>query len=759
MHILRYILIAFFSISSLGLFGQIRIGEWREHLPYQKAKSLVLGNEKVFCLTESGLFSYSLQDNEIVAYSKTKGLSEALISKIAWSELNQTLIVGYENGNLDLISEGQIYNISDIKRFSLFTSKTINSIITHEQTAYLGTDFGIVAVNLDKKEITDTYLIGNFGEQLIVNDLAIGEATIWAATNEGIFTANLSSSNLADFNNWNQQLALPNYEQECHQIELIGSEVFIARNLSESNGDFYRLSSGVWSNLSSNYQEIQSLRENEDKLYLVQKNEIDVVNTNGSQTSSLSVDNASELRDILLVDNRIFIADYQKSMCEVQGGTGSLIKPDGPESRDISNVFSVGDQTWAVDGGYDLAFNSLGNEAELYLFEDQVWTNYTEEVISELLGKFDLLNITSNKRDEFVVYVGSWGDGLFVFDNKEYQANWNFENSPLGTKGISGMDSDSEGNLWVLDANSSSGVKVLSTANEWTSLNYSALANKSNMRKILCLQNGDKWVLNGLGQTLFAFNENNSLSNTEDDAVSSFFVRDEDNSTISTQIYDIAEDEDGNIWLGTSDGVAIYSNPGNLFRAGSFFAYQPIISIDGSTQFLLGSEKVSSISVDGANQKWLGTENSGVFLVSENADEQLSHFTSENSPLPSNTIEKISVNPGTGEVFFVTDKGMVSYRGEVTQGTDSYNDLYVYPNPVRETYHGDIVVTGLMENSTVKITDISGNLVMDGKSGGGQFIWDGKNFKGSRVHTGVYLIFCSNSDGSKSKVIKLLFIH
>ncbi len=759
MSVLRNLFFLLFVLFSFTGYGQLRLGEWREHLPYQKASKLVKAGDRLYCLTESGLFSYSLQDNELVAYSKTSGLSESEISTVEWSENEQTLLVAYTNGNLDLISDGKITNLPDIKNFALVSDKRINSIAIRDGFAYLGTNFGIVVVNMVREEVADTYFIGSGGEQLEVNELAFSENEIWAATDRGVFSANWNAINLTDFNSWTLQNGIPDFQKECSHLKFLNGNPVVSRDLSETVSELYQYKTGVWSTFGSGFTKIYSLNNANDQLWVVQAEETQIFNSNGTQADVISSSNLQQMRDAYEYDGRTFVADWEQSLVEIIGGSLSVLKPDGPLSGNLTNVYSHGSDTWAVAGGYDNSFEGIDHKAELYQFHDQEWTNYTEKNTDAFIESTDLIAISANKRDQSLVYSASWGDGIFVFKDQQYLRNWDSGNSPLGTKGISGIDSDRDGNLWILDANSSSPIKVLTLENEWISLNYSALANRVNMKKILCLSNGDKWVLNNLGQSLFAFNENGTLANEDDDIVASFLIRDENNATISSQVYDVVEDEDGDVWLGTASGVAVYSNPGNLFRSGDFVAYQPIITIDGSAHFLLGSETVVSIAVDGANQKWLGTENSGVFLVSENADEQLAHFTNENSPLPSNNIQKISVNPSTGEVFFLTDKGMVSYKGGVTEGEESYNDLYVYPNPVRETYHGDIVVSGLMSESTVKITDIGGNLVMEGKSAGGQYIWDGKNFNGSRVHTGVYLIFCSNSDGSKSKVIKLLFIH
>jgi hypothetical protein len=190
--------------------------------------------------------------------------------------------------------------------------------------------------------------------------------------------------------------------------------------------------------------------------------------------------------------------------------------------------------------------------------------------------------------------------------------------------------------------------------------------------------------------------------------------------------------------------------------------YQPEIPRNDGTIYvdlLLSTEKINDIAVDGGNRKWIATEKSGVFLVSDDGKKEIRHFTEENSPLFSNNVLTLAVNDLTGEVFFGTDKGIVSYRGEATEATDDFGKVYVFPNPVREDFEGDITVTGLARDANVKFTDISGNLVYETTALGGQAVWDGRNFRGERVHTGVYLVFCTNRDGSRTRVTKLLFIH
>jgi len=152
-------------------------------------------------------------------------------------------------------------------------------------------------------------------------------------------------------------------------------------------------------------------------------------------------------------------------------------------------------------------------------------------------------------------------------------------------------------------------------------------------------------------------------------------------------VYSIAEDREGNIWVGTNKGPVVYYDPSVIFDNEEFNGYQPEIPRNDGTQFvdlLLSTEKINAIAVDGANRKWFATEKSGVFLVSDDGKKEIHHFTEENSPLFSNNVQTLAVNDKTGEVYFGTDKGIVSYRGEATEGGDDFENVYVFPNPVRE---------------------------------------------------------------------------
>jgi hypothetical protein len=198
-----------------------------------------------------------------------------------------------------------------------------------------------------------------------------------------------------------------------------------------------------------------------------------------------------------------------------------------------------------------------------------------------------------------------------------------------------------------------------------------------------------------------------------------------------------------------------------VFDDDYYFTRVKIARNDGTdiADYLLDKVQINCIAVDGANRKWLGTEGQGLYLVSADGTSTVYHFNNENSPLPSNVIWSIAIDPETGEVFVGTEAGLVSFRGSAIEGKTNLSSVYVFPNPVKPNYTGVITVTGLMENTQVRIADMSGNTLVKGKSQGGQFGWSGLTSSGKKASSGVYLVFCSSDDGLESEMCKFMIIR
>ena len=223
----------------------------------------------------------------------------------------------------------------------------------------------------------------------------------------------------------------------------------------------------------------------------------------------------------------------------------------------------------------------------------------------------------------------------------------------------------------------------------------------------------------------------------------------------SDNVYAVAVDHTGNVWVGTDAGIGVFYCPGNVFNGGCD-ATQIKVTLNGYVGYLFGMQTVRALAVDAANRIWVGTTE-GVWLISNDGQTTYLNFTTDNSPLPNNQITDISIDDATGEVFIGTLGGLVSYQGDaIGPSCTDCNSALVYPNPVKPDYNGPIAIKGLTDNAYVKITDVSGNLIFQGRANGTQMIWNGNGYNGNRAKSGVYLVFSSTDAGKERRVAKIL---
>ena len=300
-------------------------------------------------------------------------------------------------------------------------------------------------------------------------------------------------------------------------------------------------------------------------------------------------------------------------------------------------------------------------------------------------------------------------------------------------------------------------LKILKPGGSW--IVYPLTIDAPVIGDIISTENGQKWIILPGGNGLYIIDDNNTPEVFSDDRTRKLTITDSDDKVINS-VFSAAEDLDGNIWIGTDQGPVIYYNTDQIFE-GDVRGYRikvPRNDGSGLADYMLGTESITAISVDGANRKWLGTKSSGAYMLSADGTAVVKNYNVQNSPIFSDSIAAVAVDNNTGEVWFGTSGGVLSVREIATSGRQSFSDVYSFPNPVREDYSGNVTITGLMKDTQVKITDISGNLVYETMSEGGQASWDLTTYNGHRVRTGVYLAFCANNDGSESCVTKILVI-
>lgn len=767
------LLILSFSVT-LQSFAQRAQGSWQDYLSFTNATDVAVGNNMIFCGTEGGLFYLDQQDNSI---NKFSGLSDFSIQTLAFSTENNVLVVAYSNSNLDLVYGSDVINLSDILRKTISADKTIYNITFKENEAYLSCGFGIVVINLTKQEIKDTYYIGENGSTLTVNDVDFYGEYIYAATNKGLLKALAEGTNLLDYNNWSQDESVPNAGQNFTDLA-VNAGLLIANYSPGTSGsdESFAFDGTTWTSFYAQTQNVNDMEAAENYLLITGQNDVSIFDNqnilvgkiNTYQLGEDEVSPISPRRARVSPDGSICIADYENALVKISGQNFESLFPAGPMDNEVFFLHSNNSDVWVTPGGRDDSWTNIWLAPRFQRLHSGEWTNFSKTEIPELTGFTDIVNLVVDPSDNNHFFVGSWGGGVLEFRNDEFVERYTNKNSPLETAlpqqpdepyvRIGGMDYDSEGNLWITNTAGTNNIHKLNAAGEWESFSMPNATGK-NIGQLVVNGYNDKWVLIPRGNNAYVVDKTGDR--IKQLIVRTYFSNGSDEYiTLKNDVYSIVEDLDGAIWIGTSKGVAVYNNPSRIWDVDPFYGTSPGLDLnDGIYHPLLETQTVTAIAVDGANRKWMGTKGAGVFLISSTGEKEIEHFTTENSPLLSDNIMAITVNQKTGEVFFGTDKGLISYQGEATGGNKNYNDVYVYPNPVRETYNGPVTITGLIENTDIKITDISGNLVFKTTSLGGQAVWDGKNLRGKRVKTGVYLVFCNDENGEETHITKLLFIH
>ncbi len=757
----------------LSGYAQIAVGEWRDHLSYKYGTQIEYSGDRIYVLTKGSLFYLDLNTFSVDKLTKVSGMSDIGASSLRYSEATGTLIVGYTNGNIDLLSSGTLHNIPDIKHKQMAADKTIHNIFTEGDMAYICTGFGIVVVDLSKKEIRDTYIIGPLGIYLCVYDMDTDGSYFYAATEKGLYKADKNNPGLVDFSNWSRITNIPNYQMKFKSVKCFNNSIFTFIDLNFWDGDtVYVCQNNIWTKFNEYYlKNVDKIEKSINTLFIVESYTLYSLKQWGiEEYFSGWIDGLATPTDATMdAQGRTWASDTRFGLVyrDIGQSSWNCTAPNGPDNTSTFAIASAGEKVVAVAGGRTNAWGNLWSKGNFFVFENELWNSFNPTNIPALDTILDLCTIAINPVNPSQYFIGSYIKGVVEMNDNQFVAYYHANNSSLqalpgaGYIRIGGMAIDEDENLWVTECGVDNSLSVRKKDGTWKGFNLKNYIDEGEIAQIVVTQNGHKWMVLPRGKGLFAFSDNGTIDNTSDDQWLKFSVLDENGELITNDIYSIAEDQDGRIWLGSNKGVIVYYNPENVFTGETFYASQIKIPNEnpGQANYLLEAQTVTAIYVDGADRKWFGTSNGGVFLMSADGTEQVLNFTEDNSPLFSNSILDITINGKTGEIFFVTGNGIISYKGTATEGDDYFRHVYTYPNPVPPGYSGYITVTGLATNVNVKITDISGNIVFETTSEGGQAIWSGNNLAGKRVQSGVYLVFSSSEDGTKTNVTKLLFLN
>lgn len=772
----------------LFTFSQIKEG-WNSHFSYEADITSLIQNENIiYALTDGKLFLYNYSDESLDEYIKESGNTN--ITHIAYNSNQECLFITRSDANIDLLYDNLSYkNIPDLKNYTAQNiDKTINSIYIEEDLAYLATNFGFTIIDVKNTIIKESGIFNIPFYSICSND-----NFLYASTANGIYTVD-KNLNIMDFSNW-KQFPVSNFyngkeykfeDNEIRNITFFKDKLYFsipAKTEPAKPAAFY---------IMENAANVELLEISGEYLTFLKTDNNHLITIapgrcrdyeDLSQYITINIENTQALIPNGNKQEEYWLASSGNNLSlikNIDSGiefTKQYIRPQGPASNFPFSQTFANNQLIVTGGGF--YSNRYNYPASISIFKNSKWNNASQNTIYKESGIYaqDFVYAISDPLNPSRIFASSWGEGLYEFENNRFMKLYDNTNSTIRelvteddyrTTRVSGMAFDKNNNLWLLNSMVKDVVNVYRKDGEWTSLYYPEISYymKTNPKNIFIDKYSNKWITTIIEEDyIFIFNENGTISDTSDDRYKFInkdeFVDQNNNRLSVSNINSITQDNNGTIWIGTDKGPFKIYNSSDIFNKSSIPFNKIYIDSgtgSGSVTGLLEDVTINAIAIDGANRKWIATQSNGVYLLNSNDSEILEHFTTESSPLPSDNIISLCIEPNNGVIYLGSDRGLMSYSTGVTSGADNFSNVYVYPNPVRPEYTGVITIKGLKSNSRIKITDVKGNLIIEGTSLGGQYQWNGLNHKGRQVDTGVYLVFGSSENGSEGVVTKIMIV-
>ena len=760
--------------------SNLNIGEWKSHLPYKLAHDIAQDDSKIYFTTESSLFTINKDDNQTDFFSKVDGLSDVGSNIIKYDKYNDVLLMVYANSNLDIISTDEVFNLPFILTSQAVGDKQVYDVyVDSEDVTYLAMGFGLKVLNVKDKEFGD-----EVKAEIKFNGVTVFNNYIYAATDEGIYRVERAETvNIQDFGEWELLGAAAGFPDNYASNKLIVfkgklytdvnnvlmsydgtslDSLFEEENLSLSflSGEGERLLVGWRCCIPSDNCDCDALCDatcNGKVLYL---------DTDGSYI--VAGDDCVNFSRYALEDEKgqIWFADDWRNLRVAPNydAACNLSAYNSPLTTAVTDIEIVNNTVLVATQRSDPSPKFVGDG--YFQLKDGEWTNYNSNFSAVLKDLVSFVDVAINPSNDHA-YIGTLWDGLveMVDGTPTQRFNSAFNNSPLlpalgdpSRVRVTGLAFDEENTLWVANHDTARPILALRSDGTWDST-FVAIP-ETGLRFLAIDGFGYKWFgVDGSSQALLVYDNGGTLGDSSDDR----FRRFNSNNTVlpNNRVFSILTDLDGDVWVGTNEGVVIFECSGNVFDPSCQGSLR-IVEVGDFNSFLLATQEIRSMAVDGANRKWVGTNN-GVFVFSPDGRTQLAFFDKENSPLFSDQINAIGVNKETGEVFIGTSAGLISYQSDAQEGGSvNSKDAYAYPNPVKPTYDGPIAIKGLARDANIKITDVNGQLVYESKSLGGQAVWDGRDYTGRKVSSGVYLVFSTstqNVENPDAIVTKILFVN
>ena len=759
--------------------AQIATGQWRLHVNAANAFDVCFGNNKVLAAFENGVLEYDVTHNETTEWNKINHLSEVLVTSVVYDSTSKAFWIGYANGNMDKLDGSTIYNFPSLKLASIMGDKKIVKFISKGKYLYAATQFGILKIDPVRMEVLDTYYPPLNGRKL--NDFTFHKDSIYVLTDTNLFVISSKNPLIANPSNWKiDQRVKKRDTSNFKLITTFRDDIYVAllHPMYGKDSIFCLLKDKLTemnSTLFSENVEITTIQSTNSQFTVCIYNNVCFYDTSFKRTEMLYqyvFNSSARPQKIVYGADYYWIADNENGLIKWKHNyLNQHIQMVGPARR---SFFTVDCQKgkMAFSGGIlqktAFAFNTTG----AYTFENDTWKILNQWNQKSWLNKkiWDVSSVAINPLNTNQIAFGSYSEVPLSIMNtgKQIDTTYDLKNSviekfALGDNGwscISDLKYDQNENLWMLNSYTNTPLKMLSKSGKWYLFETGGASKKVFNRKLIIDNNNNKWFT-VYGTGIVGFSDGGTLDDASDDLFRVVNDGLTSGALPSKEVTALAMDFNNQLWIGTDNGFCILYNASAILskEQTSFSAQRIKLRFEGNVEYMLGKTAISDIEVDGGNRKWIATASAGLFLLSPDGSEILASYSKENSPLISNAILDLKLNHQTGELFIITEEGLVSFRTDATEGDNTYENTLVFPNPLKPEHAYGVTIQGIAYDSDVRFTDAGGNLVYKTTSNGGTAHWDGKTLSGERVKAGVYFIWTAPNEGEGRKVGEFVVIN
>ncbi len=775
-------------ISSIAQTASV--GDWKIYTSFDGVDRIVATPEKYYYLSDGSLFSYDYKQDETYAYTTQNKLNDTEIDNIFYNPANRYLAVTYMNGNIDLLYDnGKTVSMSDIRDAIMSTSKRINYITFGQNRIYVATEFGIVIFD-DQRHCVVESGIYNTPVKVFTR---LGDYYLIGCNDR--FRYMKADRRINSLNNFKEIFYSINLA-----IQPVGDNALIASAQLKFYDSVIRLYKFDFENGTADFTIVQDNFEayyidpadngycisGTDRVMLLDKEGKPTLNTPFSHYPAAIWKESDGM--MAACNNGIAKFAYENGTWQQEGesftpGTINLKSVDMLRFDNWGNLYMTGitDSRYLDTGSTARTpINRLNADGTI---EDLEPVNLTFPIqinvsVPDDKKLWNNTSLTPHPSLQGQFYVSNYFQGLSIHHDNEILETYIDINSPIekwwGCTAM-GTTFDDKGNLWALinydkdpslyfiPADKTSGP----TKEDWVPVSLKGFKTEKDARILYGKKSKAIIITTSRYDSPVVVYDTKGTESLNDDTFSVIgrFVDQDGRDFFSNRHPAMFEDENGHIWLGTSDGVIIINNPKALAANPQTPVTRVKVSRNDGTNladYLLSGETVLAIDADNANRKWIATKENGVYLVSDDGTKIIDHFTTDNSPLPSNSVHSIACDPESNSIYFGTPAGLAQYSSTASPARADFSEVVAYPNPVRPDFTGWITIKGLMENSLVKIADAAGNVIFTTRSEGGMAMWDGCNSAGQRAKTGVYYVFASSGSESSSTtgaVTKIMIVN